>query len=157
MRRLTFSSSEQETLHYERFHHPHPRVQQRMEIVWLKSHNVPHAQIATLAGVCENTVRTVLDLYLDGGIEALCHFDFETNGSPNEMDQYASTLQGEFARHPPATIGEAAARIKELTGLERSVDAVGNWLKKQGLSRRKVGSVPAKADADKQEEFKKKT
>ena len=77
--------------------------------------------------------------------------------APNEMDQYASTLQDEFARHPPATIGEAAARIKELTGLERSVDAVGNWLKKQGLSRRKVGSVPAKADADKQEEFKKKT
>ena len=31
MLRLAFSETDQQALHYERYHHPHPRVQQRME------------------------------------------------------------------------------------------------------------------------------
>ena len=35
MLRLAFSETDQQALHYERYHHPHPRVQQRMSL-WLK-------------------------------------------------------------------------------------------------------------------------
>jgi len=31
MMQLSFSAEGIEQLHYERFHHPHPRVQQKME------------------------------------------------------------------------------------------------------------------------------
>jgi len=36
MRRFIFEQEVQQTLARERFHHPDPRVQQRMEIVWTK-------------------------------------------------------------------------------------------------------------------------
>ena len=34
MARLTFSDEQREVLRRERFEHPHPRVQQRMEVLW---------------------------------------------------------------------------------------------------------------------------
>jgi hypothetical protein len=37
MRRIKFSEAVKQALHYERFRHPHPRVQLKMEVVWLKS------------------------------------------------------------------------------------------------------------------------
>ena len=33
-------------LNYERYRHPIPLVQRRMEALWLKSHGLPHGQIA---------------------------------------------------------------------------------------------------------------
>ena len=42
MLQLAFSEADKQALHYERYHHPHPRVQQRMEALWLKSQGVPH-------------------------------------------------------------------------------------------------------------------
>lgn len=43
---LNFTPADIEALHYERYHHPHPRVQRKMEALYLKSQGVPHAQIA---------------------------------------------------------------------------------------------------------------
>jgi hypothetical protein len=60
-----------ECLNYERYHHPVPLVQRRMEVLWLKSHDLPHALIAQLAGVTENTMRDYFELFLAGGIENL--------------------------------------------------------------------------------------
>ena len=54
---LEFTPEIQDSLNYERYHHPVPLVQRRMEVLWLKSHDLPHALIATLAGVSENTMR----------------------------------------------------------------------------------------------------
>lgn len=68
---IEFTESERQALHYERFHHPHPRVQRKMEVVWLKSHQLPHHKIAELGGISENTVRSYLRDYQSGGIEAL--------------------------------------------------------------------------------------
>ena len=48
------------------------------------------------------------------------------------------------------------AKIEELTGIRRSENRVREYLKSIGLKRYKVGLIPAKADGDQQEEFKKK-
>lgn len=45
---LTFTPEIIEALNYARLHHPVPLVQRRMEGLWLKSHGLPHAQIAQL-------------------------------------------------------------------------------------------------------------
>ncbi len=37
MLKLEFSPEEVEALRYWRFHHPHPQVQRKMEIVYLRS------------------------------------------------------------------------------------------------------------------------
>ncbi len=68
---IEFTELERQALHYERFHHPHPRVQRKMEAVWLKSHQLPHRKIAQLVGISENTLRSYLREYQLGGISAL--------------------------------------------------------------------------------------
>ena len=40
MVKLEFTADERQRLHDERYHHPHPRVQRKMEALWLKSHGV---------------------------------------------------------------------------------------------------------------------
>ena len=76
MARCTFSEEEQQALHKERFEHPDPRVQQRMEALWLKSPGVPHHQIAQLWAISANTLRSYLKLYHTGGVEALKQLNF---------------------------------------------------------------------------------
>jgi hypothetical protein len=39
---IEFTEVEKQALQYERFHHPHPRVQVKMEALWLKSQGVEH-------------------------------------------------------------------------------------------------------------------
>ena len=41
MLRLTFTDAEKRALKHERFHHPHPRVRRKMEVLWLKSQGHP--------------------------------------------------------------------------------------------------------------------
>jgi hypothetical protein len=45
--------------------------------------------------------------------------------------------------------------IEKLTGLKRSEKQVMKFLKKVGIRRRKVGTIPSKANIDEQETFKK--
>ena len=51
MLQISFTEKDKEVLKHERFHHPHPRVQQKMEVLWLKSQNLPHWQICELADI----------------------------------------------------------------------------------------------------------
>jgi hypothetical protein len=91
MLRIEFSEEEKQALHYERFHHPHPRVQQRMEALWLKSRNLPHGQIADLVQVDEDTLRGYLRAYQEGGIERLK--DLNWRGSWGALAGHADTLR----------------------------------------------------------------
>ena len=60
MLKIEFSTAEIEALHYERFHHPHPRVQMKMEVVYFKSQQLPHHEICRLSGITGNTLRASL-------------------------------------------------------------------------------------------------
>jgi hypothetical protein len=57
MLQLEFSEADKHALNHERYHHPHPRVQQRMEALWLKSQGLPHQRIATLCAISGNTLE----------------------------------------------------------------------------------------------------
>jgi transposase len=151
---LSFTADEIETLHFERFHHPHPRVQQRMEALWLKSQDLPHKEIARLAGISENTLRSYFRAWQQGGVEQLKTLNFRQPKS--ELMEHLGTLEDYFMEHPPASANEARAKIEELTGIRRCPTQVRQFLKHLGLRRLKVGCLPAKADPEKQQEFKKK-
>jgi hypothetical protein len=58
MFQLACSEADKQALHYERYHHPQPRVQQRMEALWRKSQGVPHHQIAQLCAISATTFET---------------------------------------------------------------------------------------------------
>jgi len=48
MIKIEFTEEEMKALDYERYHHPHPRVQREMEALWLKSQNVSHGNRSLL-------------------------------------------------------------------------------------------------------------
>jgi transposase len=154
MIRIEFTEEDIKALHYWRFHHPHPRVQLKMEALLLKSQGLPHKQICRMLQITENTLRRYLRDYLAGGIEKLKELNFFKPES--ELAAHRQTLEAYFHEHPPATVKEAAAKIEELTGIRRGLSQVREFLKSIGMRRLKVGFMPAKADIDEQERFKKR-
>ena len=44
MIQIKFTTDEIEKLNYERYHYPHPKVQKKMEALFLKSQGLPHSQ-----------------------------------------------------------------------------------------------------------------
>jgi len=89
MLQLTFSEEEIKELDYQRYHHPHPRVQRKMEGLLLKAKGLPHQQIAHCVGICGNTLHSYLEQYQEGGIEALKRLDFYRPSS--ELDKHHET------------------------------------------------------------------
>jgi len=155
MIKVSFTPEIIQTLHQQRFHHPHPRVRLKMEALYLKSQGLPHKDIAKLCGIGQKTFERYLKSYRDGGIEALATVTF--NRPQSELAQHQEAIVAALKAQPPATIAQAAQQIESVTGLKRQPTQVRKFLKKLGVKPRKVGSLPAKADVQAQEEFKKKT
>jgi transposase len=61
------------------------------------------------------------------------------------MQAYAVKIEQYFEENPPASIGEAVAKIEELTGIKRGETQVRKFLKDLKFRFRRVGTVPAKA------------
>jgi len=150
---IEFTKEEKRTINYYRYHHPHPKVQRKMEAMWLKSQGVNHKKIAQLSGVTINMVTRYIKEYRSGGIERLKQLQYRPSRS--ELDIHIQSIEQNFKQRPPATIKEAMGRIEQLTGIKRSEVQISKFLKRMGLTPRKIGMVPAKADIQRQEEFKK--
>jgi transposase len=129
---LEFSPETLEELNYERYRHPLPLVQRRMEALWLKSHGLPHGQIAQLVNITENTLRDYLQLYLEGGVERLKEVAIQ--GPESALQEHSASLEAYFRAHPPATIKAAQSQIEVLTGIKRSETQVREFLKKNSIS-----------------------
>jgi transposase len=155
MLQLEFSEADKHALNHERYHHPHPRVQQRMEALWLKSQGLPHHQIATLCAISGNTLRTYLKLYQAGGMETLKQLNFYRPQS--RLNEQRETLEAHLRAHPPHTITEAISVIEALTGIRGSPTQIRVFLKQLGLKCLKVGLLPAKGDPEEQEAYQKKS
>lgn len=144
MRRFEFTDEEFQTINQERFHHPDPNVQRRMEILWLKAHGETHQRIAELSGVGRRTVQRVLDLFWHGRLDAIRQFHWYQPISA--LDPHRQTLEAEFRERPPHTVAEACDRIEQLTGIRRKETQVRQFLRETlGLRWRKVAAVPVPA------------
>jgi len=153
MATIQFTDEHVEQLAYERFYHPQPRVQRKMEAVFLKAKGLRLREICDLVGVCPNTFRSWLRDFQSGGVEGLKRWD--SGGSTSELAPHADAICEHFVAYPPHTITEARQTIEELTGVRRSVTQVRELLKRLGFLRLKTGSLPAKADPQAQARFKK--
>lgn len=151
MLKVEFTEKEIEQLHYERLHHPHPRVRQRCEVVYLKALGFSHKEIGRIMRLSQPTVRNYLEMYQAGGLEKLKELNFYRPVS--ELEAYREKIKAEFEANPPQTINETVKRIEELTGIRRSPTQVRKFLKSLGMKRLKVGHIPAKADPRKQKAF----
>jgi transposase len=148
---LDFSPQDIDALHHERFHHPHPRVQLKMEAVYLKSQGLPHQEICRLTRVTENTLRAYLRQYQEGGIERLKQTEWD--GPSSELSGHRQALEEHFRNNPPRSTAQAAADIERITGIRRGLTQVRKYLRGMGLKFPKPGMIPAKADAGEQRKF----
>lgn len=141
MRHFSFKAEDLQVIAHERYHHPHPHVQRKMEVLWLKSHDLPHHQIATLAGVSLRTVQRYLDDYLAGGLPQIRRCNW--HGPTSALAEQEESLEEYFWDHPPRTTKEAAAVIAQRTGIRRGLTQVRKFLKYHlGLRWYKVAAVP---------------
>ena len=124
---LEFTPEELKELNYERYRHPLPLVQRRMEVLWLKAHGLPHAKIAELGNITENTMRDYFELYQEGGTEKLKEVNFYRPES--QLGEHITSLEAYFLEHPPASVKEAQQKIKDIAGIERSETQIREFLK----------------------------
>jgi len=148
---MEFAEEEIEQLHREHLNHPHQRVRQRCEVVYLKALGFSHQETGRITRLSQPTIRSYLELYQAGGLEKLKELNFYRPVS--QLEAYRETLKTEFDAKPCMTINEAVERIENLTHIRRSPTQTRKFLKDLGLKRLKVGQVPAKADPDKQKAF----
>src|SRR3954452_1405962 len=99
MRIITFTADERRALAHDRYHHPDPRVQRKMEVLWLKSHGLSHDAIAAYADVSRRTAHRYLEEYREGGLARLrCRRRPQPRsaraGHRNSLGEY-------FLEHPP--------------------------------------------------------
>lgn len=128
MRHFTFTSEDLDAIRHERYHHPHPRVQQKMEVLWLKSQGFTHEDIALLAGVSRRSVQRYLDEFAAGGLERIRRLSWK--GKPNELTAHQASLEDYFLENPPRSTREAQVAIEQQTGVRRSLTQVRAFLKK---------------------------
>lgn len=126
---LEFSPETIGQLQYEKRRHPHPRVRQKMEALYLKSQGMPHYQICQLAGIRGRaTLVRYFREYQMGGLNQLQKLNFRKPESILALHRDKS--EEATADKPPASINEARHLIEEKTGIRRSNTAVYRFLKK---------------------------
>lgn len=131
-RQLEFPPETLKELLYQRYHHLAPLVQRRMDALWMKAHGLPHAPIAELVGVTENTIREYFELYQHGGLEKLKELNYYRPES--KLTPHIVSLEVYFREHPPASIKEAQSAVEAITGVKRSETQVREFLKKNSIS-----------------------
>lgn len=103
-----------------------------MQALLLKSQGLAHQEISKIMAISGTTLRQYLDLYLAGGVAGLKELHYQGQGS--QLNEHQAEIIAAIEAQPPATIKEAQATIKEVTGLERSLTQVSAFLKKTRLS-----------------------
>jgi transposase len=142
MLHLKISDAEIQRLNYERIHYPCPMVQKRIHVVYLKATvKASLTAIGHFTDLKRQTVSLCLQTYIQGGFEALCHFNYGTNVS--ELESKSTSILQIFAERPPMSAREAKLRIEELIGISRSLKQVRSFMNRHGFQYIKTGHQPA--------------
>src|SRR4051812_13065630 len=127
MRTITFTAEDRRDLAHDRYHYPDPHVQRKMEVLWLKSHDLTHEAIATYAGVSRRSVQPHLHEDIEGGLPRLRR---RPGTHPQSiLVEHASSLEEYFREHPPRSVKQARALIEQRTGVRRGLSQVRHFLK----------------------------
>jgi transposase len=138
--RVHLTEEQQSIVNEERTSHPHPRVREKMLVLWLLHCGLTRQKAAEVAGVGRATVQRYVAAFRDGGLDGLRRWDVK--GQVSELAAYRDLIRESFETTPVRTIAEAGERIFQLTGLRRGPSQVRKFLKDLGLKWRCVRSIP---------------
>jgi transposase len=128
MKPIVLTDDQREQIEHDRFHHPAPQIQRRMEALRLAAHGMPQRDIAQLSGLSLASVQRRLAEFRSGGLEAVRKWDYR--GKPSELRKHTESLKAYFRDHPVSTVAEARDIIEKKTGVRRSLTQVRLFLKK---------------------------
>ena len=151
---LSFTEEEIKELQEIRYKHPHPRIQRKAEVLWLKYKGLNHSQIADITEICQNTMLKYLKEFQEGRLEKIKEINFYAPSS--DMTEYKGTIENYFKTNPPINLKQAQSDIEKITGIKRSTEQIRVFLRKIGMKKRKVGSVPKNLNEKEQEIFLKR-
>ena len=146
MIRIKFTDGQIDELEHERFYYPEPRVQRKIEALYLKSHNMPHKIISRICRISNVTLIEYFEQYIEGGLDALKLNLYK--GKKNSLAPHVKSLEHCLREKPPRSAKEAQAVIEDKTGIKRCLTQVREFLTGIGFKYRKVGSVPKKASTE---------
>lgn len=149
------SESDKDTAKYEFSTNSSKKIRLRMLCLVLKFYGLDHALIALILACHRNTVGNYLRIYGASGLIGLKELHYVRGES--ELEAHWVDIDSAFEKQPPRTLKEAASNIFKLTGIKRGLSQVSAFLKKQGLTSRKTGFIPAKACLVQQADFLAKT
>lgn len=139
-RRVELTDEEREIVQRERYFHPHPFTQRKLQALWLLHLKQPQRWACEVAGVSRKTLDRWLTAYCEGGLTKLKEWD--AGGSESELAEHRESLEKLFRERPPRSIAEAAQRIFDATGLKRGETQVRAFLKSLGMSWRRTAAIP---------------
>lgn len=155
----SFTAKDRAALQDERYSHPHPKVQRKMEAVYLKSLALPHYLICRICQISKPTLVRYLRAFEEEGLDGLKQLGYE--GRPNSLQPHTGSLEAHFRQHLPHTCAQAQQMIEAQTGGRRGLTQVRAFLRRLKMKYRKTGFVPGKADTPEkqaeQQAFLKKT
>ena len=159
MIQLEFTQAQIDTLETERYTHPDPKVQRKLETLYLKSLDLPHHQIRRICRLSEPALVRYLRTYAQEGLAGLKRNRY--GGQPSVLGPQAQSLEAYLRQHPPANSAQARQVIQAQTGVQRSLTQVRAFLHRLGMKYRKTGFVPGKSDTPEkqaeQDDYVKKT
>ena len=146
MLKLNFTKEDVKLFKHERFHHPHPHVMRKMEVLLLRTLGVEPHMICKIAGITPKTQCTYVKEYNAGGIEKVKELNFFRPKS--DLGLYTSSIEEYLKNNPPSSVSVASAMIEKHTGIKREITQTRTFLRSLVFSFCKAGVVPAKAMTD---------
>lgn len=146
------SAAEYQFAKYEKDNYPVPSIRKRFNAIYLTHHGYSREETSKIACVHRNSVKTYIKLVNTGGLESLTQLNYKP--AKSALLAHKSSIEAEFKAKPPRCSEEASARIETMTGIKLSASRVRVFMHRIGMTCCKAGHIPAKADAEKQANFK---
>jgi transposase len=153
---MNLSEEEIRVLNYKRFKEENPIIQKRLHAVYLKSQMcLSNEYIGMILDAHRNSVDRWIQSYLNNGLSGLIQLNYISRKS--ELDCFEEMIKENISDDYIQTSAEFSHRIFMLTGISRGLTQVRKFIHKTGFKYLRCGHVPAKADPEKQREWKEKT
>lgn len=151
---LLIPEEELQKIEEERFNCTDSLISRRLHALYLKGKGYSHQEISEYVGLSLNILTKVFKMYAAGGLNEVKKTRYVSPQSA--LADHREALIAHFSEHPPTSVKQACFDIEKITGIKRKEESVRVFLHQIGMKPRKVGGIPAKADPEQQETFKKK-
>ena len=151
MTTLEISSKDISIAEVEKRHHISSNVRTRMSALWLLGNNYSRKEVAKICCICLKSVKNYIAIYRKSGIKGLLTLHYKVKIS--QLSSKRSTLEAEFTARPPRSVKEANKRIVNLTKIALSNSQIRRFLLSIGMKPLRTGSIPAKANVERQNTF----